>query len=104
MALPAPAALGEDEHVLPDPERLDRTAYDLLGVPEPVDRRGVDPVDAELDRTADGGDGLAVVDPAPAEPPGAADPPRSEPDDAQLRPEAPELPSPHESDRPCSSR
>ena len=92
-ALPAPSALREDEHVLPDPVRPHGAADDLLGVAEPVDRRGVDPVDAELDRTADRGDGIVVVDPAPAEPPRAADRPRAEPDALSSGPTSPELPS-----------
>src|SRR5207249_7040013 len=59
--LPAAAALREDVDVLAGPEARERLADDLLGVAEPVDRRGVDPVHAALERVADCGDRLSLV-------------------------------------------
>ena len=70
--------LGEDVRALG--EALERAAHDLLGVPEPVDGRGVDPVDAELEAAAERGDGLVVVLGAPRMPPaGATDGPGPQP-------------------------
>ena len=83
-ALPPPTALREHEHVLADAIRGERAADDLLGVPKPVHRSGVDPVHAVLDRVTDRGHRLVVVDFAPAEPPRAADRPGAEADGRQF--------------------
>ena len=85
-ALPAPAALREDEHVLADAVGRERASDDLLGVAEPVHGGGVDPVDAELDGVPDRGDRLVVVDRAPAEAPRPADRPGAEADGRELGP------------------
>ena len=89
---PAPA-LGGDEDVVADPVASQRAPHDFLGVPEPVDRRRVDPVDARLDGVPDAGDRLVVVDRAPTVAPRAADRPRAEPEAGQLRAGRAELPS-----------
>ena len=52
-SLPAPAALREHEDFVADAERAERPPDDLLGMPEPVDRGGVDPVHARA-RPRDG--------------------------------------------------
>ena len=69
VLVPGEAALGEHVGALRARDLLQRRAHDLLGVPEAVDRGGVDPVDAALDRVADRGDRLPVVLRAPARPP-----------------------------------
>ena len=86
--VPVAPALREHVDVLADAVGLERAADDLLRVAEPVDRRGVDPVDAPLDRVADRRDRLVVVDGPPAELPRAADRPRAEPDRRDLGPAA----------------
>jgi hypothetical protein len=103
-ALPAPAALGEDEDLLADAVRLECAADHLFGVAEPVHRRRVDPVHAFLDRVPDGGDRLVVVDLAPPEPPRPSDRPGAESDGRQpgaIRAEGSRL---HYRERPSSSR
>ena len=81
VLVPAQSALGEHERPLGGGDLLQCRAHDLFGMPEPVDGGGVDPVDAALDRMADGGDRLLVVLAAPADRPvAAADGPGAEPD------------------------
>src|SRR3954468_7048819 len=64
----------------------------LLGVAQPVARRGVDPVDPELGGAPDRGDRLLVVLRAPrVPPPGPADRPRAQADAADLQLRPPEL-------------
>ena len=103
-AFPPAAALREHEHVVTDRVGAERPPDDLLGVTEAVDRRGVDPVDPELDRAPDRGDRLVVVDRSPPEPPRPADAPGAEADHAERRAVPAEAPRPHTRDRPCSSR
>ncbi len=63
-----------------------RPADDLFGVAEAVDRRGVDPVDAQRDGAPHRGDGLRVVLRTPPEGPvAAAGGPRAEPDGRDLQ-------------------
>ena len=53
---------------------FERLAYDLLGMAEPIDGRGVDEIDAEVERVMDGGDGVLLFAAAPhpaADGPGA---------------------------------
>jgi hypothetical protein len=59
LALPVPdhAALGEDVRATAQPPH--GAGDDLLAVAQAVNRRGVDPVDASVQRLVDGGDGVA---------------------------------------------
>ena len=70
LVVPHPAALGED--VRPVPHAVQGAGDDLLGMPEAVDRGGVDPVDAGVEGLVDRRDAVAVVLAAPAEGPTAA--------------------------------
>ena len=70
VAFPHAAALGGDDHVVAAPG--DRLPDQLLGVAVPVDRGGVDPVDAGVEAGLDGAHRLGVVLRAPAELPVAA--------------------------------
>src|SRR4029453_6862108 len=82
--VPAEPALGEREHFA---GRLaQHLADDLLRVPEAVHRGGVDPVHPGVERVVQGGDGLLVVLRSPAVAARAADRPRTDPDDGDLRP------------------
>ena len=94
-AFPPAAALREHEHVVTDRGWAERPPDDLLGVTEAVDRRGVDPVDPELDCAPDRGDRLVVVDRSPPEPPRPADAPGAEADHAERRAVPAEAPRPH---------
>jgi hypothetical protein len=46
-------------------QALERPADDLFAMAEAIDRRGVDPVDAEIERLADGADRRVVVPAVP---------------------------------------
>jgi hypothetical protein len=85
--VPAQAALGEHERALGGGDAGEGPAHDLLGVPEAVDGRGVDPAHAPRHRVADGGDRVGVVLRTPGEGPAApARGPRTEADRRDLRP------------------
>ncbi len=102
---PAAPALREDEHVLASAVRLERAADDLLGVAEPVDSRRVDPVDAALDRVADRGHRLVVVDRVPSRTStGRRSPTRRSPTVVSSGPELAEHAHLHARLRPSSSR
>ena len=89
------AGLGEDERRRG--AAFERASDDLLGVAEAVLRRGVDPVDPEVERVVDGRDRLFVVLRAPAPVVvGAADRPRAEADAGDLEARGPELSRLHE--------
>src|SRR5262249_8907268 len=77
--------LGEDKRPLGKP--LERLPDDLLGVPKPVLRGGVDPVDAALERQVDRPDRVRglLVSPPPV-PASAAYRPRSESDRRDVEP------------------
>ena len=73
------------EHVRPPVHAFQRPPDDLLRAAEPVPGRGVDPVDAEVERPVDRRDGLLVVLRSPAEfPSAAADRPGAEADPGDL--------------------
>src|ERR1700674_738829 len=79
LCVPAQTALGKNVGLRAVP-RLERPADDFFGMPQPVSRGRVDPVDAQLKRTLNGGDGVTVVLRAPPPLPAtAADSPRSIP-------------------------
>jgi hypothetical protein len=63
--VPDHAALGED--VRPVVHPFEGPRDDFLRVAEPVDGRGVDPVDAGVQRLVDGADGIPVVLSPPGE-------------------------------------
>src|SRR5688572_5024841 len=65
------STLGEHVRALRGAELLERLADDDLGVAKAIDRRGVDPVDAELERVVNGADGFVVVLRTPAREPTA---------------------------------
>ena len=84
------------EHVRAIVEALQRATHDLLGVAKAVDRGGIDPVDAELDRPPDRRDRLLVVLVAPGvPPPGAPDRPCAASDAADLHSRGAERDGPH---------
>jgi hypothetical protein len=67
-------------------------SFDFLGAAEAVDRRGVDPVDADGHRFVDGADGKGVVLRAPAEfPVAAADGPGAQADGREMERRVAEL-------------
>ncbi len=79
--VPDEAALGENERVLGARQLAKQLSYDFLGMPEPVDRRGVDPVDTQFERMAHRGQRRRIVLRTPAiRPAAAADGPRAESD------------------------
>ena len=79
LAFPDQAALGEDVRPAACGDVGECAADHLLGVAEAIGGGGVDPVDADVERAADGGDRIGVVLRAPAGGPfGAADRPRAE--------------------------
>jgi hypothetical protein len=67
--------------------RGQRAGHDFLRVPETIDGRGVDPVEAEFERPVNGADRVGVILGAPTEFPVATDGPRTESDagDVQVR-------------------
>src|SRR5262249_10556871 len=67
--VPYPRALGEDEWRIG--ESLDGPAHYFLRVPEAIDGGSIDPVDALVERGADGGDGFVVILRPPGEGPSA---------------------------------
>src|SRR5207253_233346 len=77
LLVPDHAALGED--VRPVAHSFEGSRYNLLRVSESIDGRGIDPVDAVVQRFPDRGHGVVVVLGAPGEfPTRAADGPRPE--------------------------
>src|SRR5207302_7497675 len=86
MLVPNHAALGE--HVRPLAHALEGAGDDLFGMPQAVDRGGIDPIDARIQRFVDRGQGVNVVLATPGELPAAsADRPSPEADrsDEQVR-------------------
>jgi hypothetical protein len=75
--LPVQSDLGGDVDALAPAPLGQRLADDFLGTAEAVDRRGVDQIDAAIERGVDGGDGVALVAAAPHP---AADRPRPQRD------------------------
>src|SRR5271169_6857664 len=71
LGVPAEAAFGENvgSRSLPNRQSF---RDDLFGMTEAVDGGGVDPVDAQLQRAVDGGDGIIIVLFSPAELPSCA--------------------------------
>ncbi len=77
VLVPAHGALGEDVRAPPFPFAESACHY-FLGVADAVDGRGVDPVDAELERAVNCADRIIIVLRAPSEVPArAADGPGS---------------------------
>ena len=60
LGIPAQAALGKDVGPGAAPF-LQRASDNFLGVSQTVDRGRVDPVDAQFERTMNGGDGVVVI-------------------------------------------
>ena len=89
--VPAAFALGGDDGPATF-ELLERPAHDVFAVAEPVDRRGVEPVDAEIQRFVDRADREGVVLRTPAEfPVAAAHRPGTEADRGEVEVRAAEL-------------
>ena len=73
---PRRGALGK--HIRRAGAALDGAADNLFGMAKSIDRRGVDPVDAAVERGVDGADGVVVVLRSPGEgEASAADGPRA---------------------------
>src|SRR6267143_1984357 len=76
--VPTKAAFGEYIGPWTRPGR-ERPRHDLFGVTEAINRGGVDPVHAQLERSVNRGDGIVIALLSPGElPAGAADCPRAE--------------------------
>src|ERR1700694_2674 len=71
LETPAQAAFGKDVRLGSAPV-LQRAADDFLGVPQTVDGGRVDPINAEFERTVNGGNGVVVVLRSPGELPARA--------------------------------
>ena len=80
-AIPLQSGLGRNQHVRAQPAFGDRLADDLFGAAKPIDRSGVDNIDAMLECAPDGGDGFGFVGAAPHPP---ADRPRADGDRRHL--------------------
>src|SRR5260370_13182281 len=81
------SALGEDEGTLGSRDLADRLSDDLLGMAQPVDGRGIDPVDAGRNRMLDGRDRSRVVLASPTVGPTATpDGPRAKANLGDLKP------------------
>ncbi len=77
--VPHQAPFGEHQRPLARGQGAEQSAHELLGVPEAVHRRGVDPIDPQLQRAPHRGERTGVVLRSPAErPASAADGPGSE--------------------------
>ena len=84
VGVPEPRALGEDVGLVR--RGFDRAAYHLFRVAQSVDGRGVDPVDAQIERAMNGGDGVVVVLRTPGVlPVAAADGPGAEADGSEMK-------------------
>ena len=68
--VPDPTALGEDIRAVP--EAVQGACDDLLGMPEAVDRGGVEPIDPGVQSLVDCRDAVAIVLIAPTEGPTAS--------------------------------
>ncbi len=79
---PLQPGLGGDERLAAQAVAVERLADDAFGNTEPIDRRRVDEVDAQVQGGADGSDGLDLVGAAPHP---AADGPGAEPDARTLQ-------------------
>src|SRR3954470_16125217 len=81
--LPDQPALGEDVGPLTQRHADERLPHDFLGVAEAVGGGGVDPVDAQVERPADGGNRIGIVLRTPTGGPvGTAERPGAKPDAA----------------------
>src|SRR5579863_7265821 len=77
--IPAQAALGKNVRLLARPG-FKRPGNDLFGMPQPINRSSIDPVDAQFQRPVNGRYRIIVVLRSPRELPAtAADSPRSIP-------------------------
>ncbi len=85
LVVPHEAAFREHVRPLALRDVLQRLADDFLRVAEPVDGRGVDPVQPVLDRAANRRDGIGIVLRSPPESPFAADRPRAKADGGEVR-------------------
>lgn len=84
LVVPRAATLGRDQRA---GSHLSQSAPDhLLGMAQAVSGRGVDPFDAQIECSVNGGDGLAIILRAPREGPAAATyRPRPKADGRQLQ-------------------
>ena len=88
--VPAAFALGGDQRALA--QAAERMSHDLLGVAQAVDRRGVNPIDAQFQGTVNGADGFRVILRSPTELPiAAAHGPSAKADRGQPQAGVPEL-------------
>src|SRR5437867_1181431 len=71
LCVPPESAFGEYIGPRPRPCR-ERPGDDLFRVTQAIDRRGIDPVHAQLQRAVNGGDGVVVVLFSPGELPSCA--------------------------------
>src|ERR1700722_9414952 len=66
------AALGENVRTLAGRNLFNRAPHHLFGVPKAIHRRGIDPVDSQLDAVPHSGDGIVIVLRPPAERPSSS--------------------------------